>query len=407
MKACIARGASEIGASCVLLRSEAGSTIALDLGLPLEPEGEAVALPPAIVAAHPQAVLVSHGHPDHYGLAEALGPEVPVYIGAATAAILKEAAFFTPLGLERETRTFGDRGAFRLGDFEVTPFLVDHSAFDAYAFLVEADGHSVFYSGDLRLHGRKGALVERLLANPPQADVLLLEGTTISRPADPSAPRDEREVEERCVEVFGKAEGMALACYSPQNIDRLVTVFRAALRSGRSLVLDLYAASIAAATGLASIPQKDWDRVRVYVPQAQRVRVKRSREFSRVEALGSSRIYTDELAAVPSNWVMTFRQSMGSELDRAGCLIGARALWLMWPGYLDCDYSARDWFESNKIPLSVAHASGHATVADLQRLACAIAASHVVPIHTDAAARFSGLFENVERHADGEWWDLS
>jgi len=29
-------------------------------------------------------------------------------------------------------------------------FLVDHSAYDAYALLVEADGERLFYSGDLR-----------------------------------------------------------------------------------------------------------------------------------------------------------------------------------------------------------------------------------------------------------------
>ena len=32
---------------------------------------------------------------------------------------------------------------------------MDHSAFDAYAFLVEAEGRSLFYSGDFRIHGRK------------------------------------------------------------------------------------------------------------------------------------------------------------------------------------------------------------------------------------------------------------
>jgi ribonuclease J len=406
MRVCIARGAAEIGGSCVLVRSAAGTTVALDLGLPLDAEQVDVSLPDALREARPQAALVSHAHPDHYGMIDALGQDVPVYMGEATAAILKEAAFFTPLGLDREAEVFRDRSRFRIGDIEITPFLVDHSAFDSYAFLVEADGHSLFYSGDIRAHGRKSALFDRLLADPPRADALLLEGTTISRTPEPSTPTAEDEVEQRCIEVFRRTGGMALACYSPQNIDRLVSVYRAALRSDRNLVLDLYAASIAAATGRDSIPQGDWERIRVYVPQAQRIRVKRSRQFTRVEELGSSRIYAEELAVDPSHWVMTFRGSIGPELARAGCLRDAEAVWLMWPGYLDREPSPREWFDSNQIPLTVAHASGHASVKDLQRLARAIAAKKVVPIHTDAAERFATLFENVERRADGEWWEV-
>ena len=50
---------------------------------------------------------------------------------------------------------------------------------------------------------------------------------------------------------------MVLTAYSAQNIDRLVTLFRAAKRTGRTLVLDLYAATIAVATGRDTIPQTD------------------------------------------------------------------------------------------------------------------------------------------------------
>ncbi len=70
-----------------------------------------------------------------------------------------------------------DRVPFDLGPFRVTPFLVDHSAYDAYALLVEADGRRLFYSGDFRAHGRKAALLEKLVAAPPAGiDALLLEG---------------------------------------------------------------------------------------------------------------------------------------------------------------------------------------------------------------------------------------
>jgi ribonuclease J len=81
-----------------------------------------------------------------------------------------------------------------------------------------------------------------------------------------------------------------LAMYSAQNIDRLVTMFRACLRSGRQLVLDHYGASIAAATANGNIPQAGFDGLLVYVPQRQRVQVKALGEFDRVSGIRAVRI---------------------------------------------------------------------------------------------------------------------
>lgn len=41
-----------------------------------------------------------------------------------------------------------DGQALMLGPFTVTPLLVDHSAFESYALLVEAGGRRLLYSGD-------------------------------------------------------------------------------------------------------------------------------------------------------------------------------------------------------------------------------------------------------------------
>jgi ribonuclease J len=272
-------------------------------------------------------LMVSHGHPEHYGLVDRAHASVPVYLGEATQRILREAAIFTRGGADLAAAAYlRDRTPLRIGPFTVTPYLVDHSAFDAYALLVEAAGRRLFYSGDFRAHGRKSALLERLLREPPPAvNVLLLEGTNIgSSPARPGP--SEYDVEERCVKLFKATSGMVLACYSAQNIDRLVTLFRAAQRSGRTLVLDLYAATMARATGRSTIPQADWDGVRVFVPLSQRIKVKEAQEFERVAWLRDRRLFARELAGRAGELVMTFRGSMAAELDRAGCLNGARAV---------------------------------------------------------------------------------
>ena len=413
-RAIIHRGAREIGGSCVELECD-GQRLVLDIGRPLDsPFDEDLPLPPiaGLDGSDPTlcGVVISHGHPDHYGLLGGVDTSVPIYIGEATARILAEASFFSPAGIALEPRGFlVDRKSFSVGPFRVTPYLVDHSAFDAYALLIEADGRRLFYSGDLRAHGRKGSLFERLVLRPPAVHTLLLEGTRIGdNDSHERGALSEDEVEEQALAVFRRAQGMVLALYSPQNIDRLVTLFRAAKRAGRVFVFDLYAVAITAATGRDTIPQSSWPEVRVFVPQSQRVRVKEAGQFERVDGIRESRIYPEELAALADGLVITFRGSMLGELERAECLGGAEAVWSMWPGYLEqpSGVALRDRLTERGIPLTIAHTSGHATVADLQRLVAAIRPERIVPIHTAMPERFKELFGGAELHADGEWWDV-
>jgi ribonuclease J len=269
----------------------------------------------------------------------------------------------------------------------------------------------LLYSADLRAHGRKSARFEALIIDPPQGvDVLVLEGTHVRAQGARERPRlSEADVEDRCAEFFRETRGMVLASYSGQNIDRMVSLYRAAKRAGRTLVLDLYGATIATATGRwTTIPQANWRDVAVYVPRNQRMRVKLSGEFQRMNAIYADRIFPEQLVARASTLVLTFRGSMTRELEAADCLNGARAVWSLWPGYLECPsgHKLRRWLERHEIPLSFIHASGHATVPDLQRLARGIDAGRVVPMHTSAPERFPELFDRAELHRDGEWWKV-
>ena len=58
------------------------------------------------------------------------------------------------------------------------------------------------------------------------------------------------------------------------------------------------------------------------------------------------------------------------------------------------------------VPFVLDHASGHASVNDLQLLAAALRPGKVVPIHTEAGDRFGEYFADVEAHPDGEWWEV-
>ena len=190
---------------------------------------------------------------------------------------------------------------------------------------------------------------------------------------------------------------------SPAN-DRLV---RCAGRPSAPTAIwcDLYAA--AAPRRRETIPQANWDRVRVYLPNSQRTKVIESGEFHRTDAVRPRRIYPEELREKAGKLVMIFRASMAREMEKAGCLEGAHAVWSMWPGYLDelSGQRLKSFLDRLGIGMTIHHASGQATVPDLQRLVAALAPGRVVPIHSSAGERFAEFFGGVERHADGTWFE--
>jgi ribonuclease J len=389
----------------------------LDLGRPLDagPDDE-VPLPPisGLDGNDPSllGVLISHPHQDHYGLAHGISEKVPIFIGEGASNILRQAAFFgigglmaTPTGLLR------DREPFALGPFRITPFLVDHSAFDSYSLLIEAGGRRLFYTGDFRATGAKAALFHRLLRDPPApVDVLLMEGTQVRAETAPDGGcQTEAEVAMAIANTIKSAPGMVLVAYSGQNIDRLVSVFKAARNARRELVVDLYTSLIARATGNPKIPQTGFQELRMFVPQRHRELIKERGAFHLVDELRGCRIYEEEIAARTDELVVTFRKSIEPMLAAHPlALKGAVAIWSLWPGYLDMPSGAgtRAFCQRHDIPIIVHHTSGHAGIADLQRLAEALKPGMVVPIHTAAPEVFAQHFKNVALCDDGAWWEV-
>src|SRR5450759_1977340 len=180
MKLCIHRGTREIGGTCVELESS-GQRILLDLGLPLNAKDVASTPLPTIAGlsdADPSllAIILSHGHRDHWGLVPKVANGIPIVMGKAAEQIMRAAADFIPEPFAPTASRYLESGkTIQIGPFAIKPQLVDHSGFDAYALEIEANHRRLFYSGDLRAHGRKGKLFERMIANPPSCiDVMLM-----------------------------------------------------------------------------------------------------------------------------------------------------------------------------------------------------------------------------------------
>ncbi len=417
MKIRIHRGTKEIGGTCIEMEAQ-GKRIALDVGLPLDaPDdaGEHESLLPQVPGFREPdpsllGVLISHPHMDHYGLARYIRPEVPVYIGESAHSVMKAASAYVPNGSAfTAPHFFANRTPVEMGPFRVTPYLVDHSAFDAYSLLVEADGKRVFYSGDFRGHGRKKKLFEAMVKRPPKnIDVLLMEGTTIGRTGSDEGFATEDDLEMEFAQAFKETKGLHFVWTSSQNIDRLVTIFRAAKRTGRVLIIDLYTAVVLEATGRDSIPQSNWDEVRLYTPQRQRVTIKEKGLFHDLERHKANRVFPEDLPDLASRAVMLFRPLMMSDKGVQKVLDGAALTYSMWEGYLKQEGSVRvlKWLEGHGIPRQTIHTSGHASVADLKRLAGALGPRTLVPIHSFETGRFGEFFDSVVQRQDGEWWQV-
>lgn len=415
MKICIRRGAKQIGGTCIEIESH-GKRLVLDIGQPLDsPDAELVEMPRVkglkTLDDSLLGVVLSHPHIDHYGLAFRVPPSTRFLMGTATERILETSAIFTSSGGTFENVIRLENGkTLSLGPFKITPYLMDHSAYDSYAVLVEGDGKRIFYTGDLREHGRKGSLFTRLVAHPPPGvDVLLMEGTTIGRINSEKEIQTENDLQKEFERIFRATAGMPLVWCSGQNIDRLVTVFKAARRCRRQFIIDMYTAEILRATGNSKIPQADWDGISVFLPEFQKKRIVRMGKASVADKYRPYRIFPEDLAAASKHSVMLFRPSIQVDVERAGCLDGACLVYSMWDGYLADEKTKLflKWLKGRGIPMYKCHTSGHASVRGLQRLRTAFAGAVVCPVHTIDPMAFLQLFENVRVLNDGELFDIN
>lgn len=417
MRACIHRGAKQIGGSCVEVEHD-GQRLLIDMGLPLDAENASAAYLPASAETitrpdlqAPCAVVISHPHIDHYGLLHHMPADTTVVTGRAAKALIKAAAPFTGMSLPPlDGPVLVDRQPLQIGPFQITPFLVDHSAYDAYSLLVEAGGRRLFYSGDFRGHGRKKALFEKMISNPPSpVHALLMEGTSIGRPETAHVhSQTETELEQQMAAVFHETQGLAMVHTSAQNIDRVVTLFRAAKKSERELIIDLYTAAILDATGNSNLPQSDWEGIRVYIPYRQRIQIKKLELFDLLERHKSRRIYEEAIAANPAGYALLFRPLHRTDLEKAGALVGASYIYSQWSGYWDNGSydELKPWLAKHSISMHSIHTSGHADPHSLRRFVQAMAPERLVPIHSFHPDKFPALYEKVEYRHDGEWWEV-
>lgn len=420
MEIIIHRGTNEIGGSCIELQS-VSSRILLDFGMPLlNTNGKAFnfkefeklsvneliskSILPNVNDAYSEnskidGLVISHSHADHYGLMQYLNKDIPVWIGEATHEVLKINNIFQNQENNIETPKYFERWKkFQIGDFTITPYWNDHSAFDAYSFLIEANGKKLFYSGDFRSHGRKKEVYQNFIENPPKdVNCLIMEGTTIGRNAIKS--KTEEEIENEFYECFKNATSINYVFTSTQNIDRLVSVYKACLKAGKTFVVDVYGAYILEKLSeFSKLPSllRGYPNMGVYFYSKPTSKLKADGYEKLIYKYTSKKINKEDIINNPSNYVLLVRSSMVRDLKSINIKDG-NLIYSMWSGYKDQPKTKDfiDLFVSNNFKIIDIHTSGHADVETLKEYANAINPKMIILIHTNNKKDYKNIFSQT------------
>ena len=232
-----------------------------------------------------------------------------------------------------------------------------------------------------------------------------MEGTLIGNRSS-EIHTSEYELEDEFVEIIEQTQGITLVTTSSQNIDRIVTIFKAAQRCDRMFIIDFYTAEILEILKkYAKLPNATWPRIRVCYPQFL------ARQFEKKglnDILGRHRkngIKWDRINEKRDKIVMLIRPGFMFDIKRFVDLNNATWIYSMWPGYFEKSQSLqrlKSFLFEQGIKYNYLHTSGHAKLNDLKKFVHKLSPKTIIPIHSFYPEKFSELFANVRMLADGE-----
>lgn len=187
-------------------------------------------------------VFFTHYHGDHVGLFQTIQKDVPLYMGECARQImltiyktLRENEALNILRDDNRMKPIVENKAVRCGNIKITPFSVDHSAYDAYMFLIETPDITILHTGDFRNHGYRGSALMGTIKKyitqygKRKIDVLITEGTMLNRQTE--NVMTEMELQKRAYEFFKDNRYIFLIC-SSTNLDSLWSFYKAAEKRG-------------------------------------------------------------------------------------------------------------------------------------------------------------------------------
>jgi len=339
------------------------------------------------------ALLITHYHGDHIGSITKLPKELPIYMGGVGREIQKilsnrlksvSTAHKDMLARLDDVQSFEAGKSFAFGPFKITPIVIDHSAFDAYAFRIEGGGVTVFHTGDFRTHGfRSKKLPEVIKKYVGEVNYVICEGTNVSRPTAASLP--EYELQKQFKKTFAKNKSN-IVYVSSTNVDRLFALYHAAIAVGRKFIVDNYQMSI-----MEEVVKRDtmWGKSRLYKFNEDNMPMVLQFENGEFRANNKFKWLLDQ-----TGYVLIARANPLFD-DFIERILGEKKKYLsMWKGYVDPKNEAYNETMAASVGKNYLymHTSGHCDMDSLNELFQMLHPRAIIPIHTDNPDTFAKLF---------------
>ena len=405
----IHRGTKQIGGSITEI-SMGRTTVLVDLGQSLPGSQESTSDDEIIKKIldnhrryadhHIDAVFFTHYHGDHVGLMDKIPEDIPIYMDPAMLTILRTLHKHTKNIIMQELlsdnngriRLFTPGALLSLGDMNVIPFFVDHSAYHANMFLFEnkVTGHTVLHSGDFRGTGYMSKsldMIPKLIHDHyhKQVDVLLTEGTMMNRSVEEEHLLTEWDVHKEA-KFFMKDHRQIFVVCSSTNFDSLTSICNAAKANnipiyGSPYIIEMlktFSDMAGKYTGLYRLPPIKG------IDEMKRVRPKEG-----IILLGS-------LLNRKAEDAYTLYDRYGHYMSD----YNPHLIYSMWQGYLNPKHPAYDEGLATFVrrfgsSVKYIHSTGHADKATLTKVIENVAPrKYIIPLHTENPAGFKEL--NVE-----------
>lgn len=355
-------------------------------------------------------VFLSHHHNDHCGLLGKLLPGIPLFAGEETKRILNVIADFTSQPRPEINFGFRDGQTIQLDDVRVIPIGVNHSAKDAYMFLVQAEGQNVLYTGDFRTSEKAVSTVRKLLGAEQKLDLLITEGTNIRPEKEWQTGRFQGEawIQHRVAGRLRVHQGpgtMFVLC-SAANEDRIQAFTKAAARFCRTACEDLFQSAVRGHMD---------ENVQRFVANPVE---EGSRAWPYFETLYQQKalVGAETLARLPGQKLIFVRTSMLPFIEK---YMAARPpeeeqhpllFYSMWEGYKQTAAVQRvlEFCRKRSITVVNLHTSGHAGRDTVKALVDGLRPAALLPIHCAAEDReeFLSLHNNCLMLNDGQRWEV-
>lgn len=381
----------------------------------------------------PEAVFFTHYHGDHVGRLMEIPENVPIYMGDTARKVMiniQEALTKIPNEVEAEVhkqelalllddervKTFKWNGKFydhvELPGFKVEPYSVDHSAYDAYMFLIEAADDSktsgkkvILHTGDFRGHGRRGKRTLDVIKyyvhkNGRKVDVLVSEGTMMSRLTEEVMTELEMQIE---AYKYLKDHKYAFLICSSTNLDSLASFYQAAQSAAVPYGRYLYTYNHYFEKQLQTFSETAGSFADVYqFKNVHKLDLEKELKTDKWTKTQKELMeYTGFLAIIkPEEWCERYIDAFIEDY-KAGIIDEMPVLiYSMWDGYVDPGHDAKkqEWIdfldaqEAKGVEVKHLHTSGHATAEMIKNMIIAVdPQEEIVPIHTECKEAFYDL----------------